>query len=154
VRSLVLVGAYAGWAGSLPPEEVAARLAFAHRVADLGQGAFDPHTMRGLFSDAMGDENAEALMRIMRASRPAATRAMADALAVSDLRAALARIVVPTLVVAGDADERSPLTVARELHHRIAGSTLEVLPGLGHECALESPSAFNDALRNFLTTTV
>jgi pimeloyl-ACP methyl ester carboxylesterase len=35
VRSLVLVSAYAGWRGSLPPEEVAARLARAHRELDL-----------------------------------------------------------------------------------------------------------------------
>ncbi len=35
VRSLVLVSAYAGWRGSLPPEEVAARLTRAHRELDL-----------------------------------------------------------------------------------------------------------------------
>jgi pimeloyl-ACP methyl ester carboxylesterase len=32
----------------------------------------------------------------------------------------------------------------------IAGSTLTVLPGLGHECYLESPVAFENAVRTFL----
>jgi pimeloyl-ACP methyl ester carboxylesterase len=152
VRSLVLVGAYAGWAGSLPREEVAARLEFAHHVADLDPRSFDPHTMKGIFSDVMSDGTDDELVRIMREIRPAATRTMADALAASDLRDDLVRIAVPTMVLAGGADERSPLAVAQELHRRIAGSTLTVLPGLGHECPLESPAAFNAALRGFLTS--
>jgi pimeloyl-ACP methyl ester carboxylesterase len=150
VRSLVLVGGYAGWSGSLAPEEVAARLAFAHRVAELDPGSFDPHTMRGLFSDALRDDAADELARVMRDTRPAATRTMADALAASDLRDELGRITVPTLVLAGDADERSALPVALELHRGIARSALTVLPGLGHEAPLESPAEFNAALREFL----
>lgn len=152
VRSLALVGGYAGWSGSLAPQEVAARRAFAHRVAELDRGSFDPHTMRGLFSDAMSDDAAADLARIMRDTRPAATRTMADALAASDLRDDLGRIAVPTLVLAGEADERSPLPVAHELHRRIAGSTLTVLPGLGHEAPLESPALFDAALRDFLSS--
>jgi pimeloyl-ACP methyl ester carboxylesterase len=42
VRSLALIGAYAGWAGSLPPDEVEHRLEFALHVAELGSNAFDP----------------------------------------------------------------------------------------------------------------
>jgi pimeloyl-ACP methyl ester carboxylesterase len=150
VRSLVLVGPYAGWSGSLTPDEVEARRAFAHQVADLDPTTFDPHAMRGLFSDVMADDTAHELAHIMRAIRPAATRTMADALAASDLRHDLARIDVPTLVVVGEADERSPVTVATDLQRRIAHSTLTVLPGLGHECYLESPAAFAIAVRAFL----
>ena len=150
VRSLVLVGAYAGWAGSLPPEEVEHRLAFALRVADLGASAFDPASMPGLFSDAMPAERASELLTIMSEIRGSGTRTMAYALAEADLRGALAGIEVPTLVVHGDADARSPLRVARELHAAIAGSTLQVLPGLGHECYLESADAFDAVVRPFL----
>ena len=53
LRSLVLVGAYTGWAGSLPPSEVRQRLEFALRAADMGPNAFDPTSMPGLFSDVM-----------------------------------------------------------------------------------------------------
>ena len=150
VRSLVLVGGYAGWAGSLPPGEVEARLAFALHVADLGAAAFDPTSMRGIFSDAMSEETASELALVMSEIREDATRTMARALAACDLRGELGEIATPTLIVAGDADERSPLSVAHELHRRIAGSTLTVLPGAGHECYLESPVAFETAVRAFL----
>lgn len=57
---------------------------------------------------------------------------------------------MPTLLVYGDADARSPLKIGEELHRPIAGSTLAVLSGLGHECYLESPTAFEAEVRRFL----
>ncbi|HZA77444.1 MAG TPA: alpha/beta hydrolase [Acidimicrobiales bacterium] len=48
--SLVLVGGYAGWAGSLPPDEVARRLKMFVGMAELGD-TFDPKSYPGLFSD-------------------------------------------------------------------------------------------------------
>jgi pimeloyl-ACP methyl ester carboxylesterase len=150
VRSLVLVGAYAGWAGSLPPDEVQQRLDFALRSAALSPGEFDPASMPGLFSDAMPAGRADELASIMSGMRPAGTRTMARALAEADLRDALPAIDVPTLIVAGDADLRSPPDVAEEVHRSIPGSTLAVLPGLGHESYLESPAAFEGAVRPFL----
>lgn len=150
VRSLVLVGAYAGWAGSLPPKEVEQRLEFALHVAELGSNAFDPKSMGGLFSDAMPVDRARELATIMSDIRPAGTRTMALALAEADLRDLLPAIRVPTLVVCGDADERSPLNVGRELNGSIPGSTLVVLAGLGHECYLESASTFEAEVRRFL----
>lgn len=151
VRSLILVGAYAGWAGSLPPDEVRQRLEFARQAADLGPRAFDPTSMPGLFSDAMSDDVASELAAIMSEMRPAGTRTMAVALAEADLREMLGEIEVPTHLIYGDADVRSPLHVAYELHRSIVGSTLTVLPGLGHECYLESPAVFDDELREFLS---
>jgi pimeloyl-ACP methyl ester carboxylesterase len=150
VRSLILVGAYAGWAGSLPPREVEQRLQFALRTADLGPNEFDPASMPGLFSDAMPHDRAEELARIMSEIRPVGTRTMAYALAEADLRDVLPRIDVPTLLLFGDADERSPLNVARELHASIPRSTLTVMPGLGHECYLESATTFETEVRKFL----
>ncbi len=115
VASLVLVGAYAGWAGSLPPDEVARRLAFALELAKLPAGGFEPTTMPGLFSDQMPAEQAVELAGIMRSIRPAGTRSMAFALAEADQRDMLPAVVVPTLLVYGDADERSRLEVAASL---------------------------------------
>lgn len=119
-------------------------------VADLGPDAFEPTSMRGLFSDAMPAERAQELSAIMRETRPVGTRTMALALAEADLRHALPSIGVPTLVVCGDADERSPLSVGRDLHSAIPGSKLAVLPGLGHECYLESAATFDAEVRPFL----
>ena len=150
VSSLVLVGAYAGWAGSLPPEEVDRRLQFALHVASLPPGEFDPASMFGLFSDAMPRDRAAELRTIMGETRAAGITPMAYALAEADLREVLPGVNVPTLLIYGDADQRSPLTVARELNDSIRGSTLTVMPGLGHECFLESAEAFDAEVRRFL----
>jgi pimeloyl-ACP methyl ester carboxylesterase len=152
IETLILVGGYAGWAGSLPAAEVERRLAFALDAADRLPGGFEPASMPGLFSQKMSSETAAALTTIMSESRPIATRAMAYALAETDLREALPSISVPTLIINGDADTRSPLNVAEDLHRRIPASTLVVLPGLGHECYLEDPDRFNAEVRTFLRT--
>ena len=151
VRSLVLVGAYAGWAGSLPPDEVERRLQFALQTAALGSNGFEPATMPGLFSDAMPEARARELAEIMSEIRPTGTRTMAHALAEADLRDVLPHIEVPTLLLYGDADERSPLHIARELHAAIPRSALRVMPGLGHMCHMESATTFEAHVRTFLS---
>ena len=149
-RSLVVVGGYAGWAGSLPAEEVEQRLQLALRTADLLPDGFVPQSIPGLFSDVMPAERIEELIRIMSEIRPVGTRVMAHAFAEADLRDVLPLVRIPTLVLHGSADERSPLKVAEALHYGIPTSTLVVLPGLGHECYLESPERFNAEVRRFL----
>jgi pimeloyl-ACP methyl ester carboxylesterase len=151
VRRLVLVGGYAGWAGSLPAGEVARRLEFALRTAEvIESGSWDPASMPGLFSDVMPPDRAAELVAIMSEIRAPATRAMAEALADSDLRGVLNDVAAPTLVIHGDADERSDLHVARDLQQGIPDAGLTVLPGLGHECYLEDPARFDAAVRGFL----
>ena len=69
--SLVLVGGYAGWAGSLPPDEVARRLEMFLGMAELGD-AFDPKSYPGLFSDLIPADRDAALATMMRENiRPA-----------------------------------------------------------------------------------
>jgi pimeloyl-ACP methyl ester carboxylesterase len=149
-RSLILVGAYAGWAGSLEADEVERRLRSAHSVADRLRGRFDPFSMPGFFSDAMPPTTVSELAAIMSEIRPAATRTMAHALAEADLRDALSSIDVPTLLLYGDADERSPVRVAEDLQHGIPGSKLVLMAGLGHELYLEAPEQFEAEIRRFL----
>ncbi len=152
VRSLILVGAYAGWAGSLAPAEVERRVQFALHFDPGSDDGFDPATMKGLFSDAMPGDRAAELRQIMSEIRPAGTVTMAHALAEADLRDVLPHIDVPVLLLYGDADERSPLSVAEALHRAIGGSKLVVMPGLGHECHLESADGFEAEVRSFLTS--
>ena len=73
-------------------------------------------------------------------------RAMAEA----DLRDVLPRIDVPTLLLYGELDVRSPLHVAEALHASIPGSQLVVLAGVGHAANAEKPEEFNAAVRTFL----
>ncbi len=149
--SLILVGAYAGWAGSLPRDEVSRRVQFAEQAAQLlADGRFDPTSMTGRLSDFMSADVARELAGIMSSSRPVAARAMAYALAEADLRDMLADIEVPTLLLWGAADQRSSVAVAEALQERIASSKLVVLPGLGHEVYLESPELFDAEVRRFV----
>jgi pimeloyl-ACP methyl ester carboxylesterase len=100
----------------------------------------------------MPENRRSELATIMSEIRPAGTRTMAHAIAEADLRALLPRIEVPTLLICGDADKRSPLDIANELHGAIPGSRLTVMPGLGHECYLEAAEAFDTEVRSFLLT--
>ena len=81
---------------------------------------------------------------------PAGLRAMANAFADADLRDMLPSIDVPTLLIYGDADQRSPLAIAEDLHARIPGARLVVIPGPGHMVNMEAPERFNDEVRSFL----
>ena len=59
-----LVGGYAGWAGSLPPDEVARRLEMFVGMAELGD-AFDPKSYPGLFSDLLPADTDAALVPLV-----------------------------------------------------------------------------------------
>ena len=64
--------------------------------------------------------------------RPDGMRPMAKAFAEADLRDVLPRVQVPTLLLYGEADQRSPLEgVANDLHAKIPGPRLVVL---GYRC--------------------
>jgi pimeloyl-ACP methyl ester carboxylesterase len=62
----------------------------------------------------------------------------------------LPTIDVPTLLLYGEEDERSPTVVAQELLETIPGSTLVMLPAAGHQCNLEAADRCNRAIRDFL----
>jgi pimeloyl-ACP methyl ester carboxylesterase len=146
---LVLASAYAGWSGSLPAEVVTQRLQQAMALSELPPDEFVAALLPTMFSDGTPPETVDAFGESMRAFHPAGFRAMARASA-ENVREALPRIDVPTLLVYGDQDVRAPLPVAEDLHRSIAGSTLVLLPGAGHVANLEAPEAFDQAVRSFL----
>jgi pimeloyl-ACP methyl ester carboxylesterase len=148
--SLVLVSAYAGWAGSLPPEIVEERLRLAERLADEPPDRLVAEMLPTIFSESAPAEVVSEFAASLSETRPAGLLASARAFAEADLRDVLPRVAVPTLLLYGDRDVRSPLGVARQLHAGIPGSRLVVLRGVGHACNLEAPEAFDAELRAFL----
>jgi pimeloyl-ACP methyl ester carboxylesterase len=62
----------------------------------------------------------------------------------------LASVRVPTLIVWGEDDDLVPFSLGRQLHERLAGARLFVLPGTNHFCMYEQPREFNNALLTFL----
>jgi pimeloyl-ACP methyl ester carboxylesterase len=152
VRSLVLVSAYAGWAGSLGREEAERRRQWGQTVADRSPQQVAADFATTLFTSDVPQEIVQAELEVITDFRPAGVRAMANALADADLREMLPSIDIPTLLVHGDADQRAPVRVAEELHAGIPGSKLVVIPGSGHVVTLEAPELVNDAVRRFLRT--
>jgi pimeloyl-ACP methyl ester carboxylesterase len=149
VRSLVLADTYAGWKGSLPepiPEE---RLAACLRDAALAPAEFVPRYLPGMFSESPRPEVREELGRIMSDFHPIGFRLMATALARADTRDLLPAIRIPTLLIWGDADVRSPMAIAHQVRDAIPGATLAVIPGAGHVSNLEDPARFDAEVRNF-----
>jgi pimeloyl-ACP methyl ester carboxylesterase len=126
--SLALIGGYAGWAGSLPPDEVARRLEMFLGMAELGD-AFEPQSYPGLFTDLIPADRDVALTTMMRENvRPATTRAAGYTAAETDLRPMLPTVDLETLILHGAAGARSPLANAEALHAAISISQLVVLP--------------------------
>jgi pimeloyl-ACP methyl ester carboxylesterase len=150
-RTLILTGAYAGWAGSLPPATVEDRLTSSLRDLEaLSAEAFVRTWVPSLFTDGAPLDVVEAYVVVMADLHPEGMRPMLHAMADADQRDVLPTIAVPTLLLYGAEDRRSPLPVAHEMHDAIPGSSLTVLPDVGHMSNLEAPERFNAAVRGFL----
>jgi 3-oxoadipate enol-lactonase / 4-carboxymuconolactone decarboxylase len=74
-----------------------------------------------------------------------------NAIATMDLRADLAGVTAPTLVVAGADDPATPPEHAREIGRRIAGARVEVVPSAAHLANVEAPEAVTALLLEHLT---
>ena len=59
-------------------------------------------------------------------------------------------VTVPALVVVGEEDEISPPDEARTIADALPQGRLVTIPGSGHMSSMETPEAFNEALRGFL----
>jgi pimeloyl-ACP methyl ester carboxylesterase len=71
---------------------------------------------------------------VERAWRPSGVaRQLVAVAADGDRTSMLSRIAAPTHIVHGAADPLIPVAAAHELHARIAGSTLEIIEGMGHD---------------------
>ena len=147
VATLLLVDTYAGWKGSLPEEEVRARVAGAREMLAATE-EFDP-TLPGLFAGEPPAEFVSLLETIAADVRPASLGTQLFVMAEADQRDLLPRIAVPTLLIWGESDARSPLDVARQFERAIPDTKLVVIPDAGHVSNLEQPELFNRAVREF-----
>lgn len=75
------------------------------------------------------------------------------ALASLDLRAQLASVKMPVLVLVGEQDEATPPAMSRELAAGLADARLIELPGLAHVPQLQAPEVFMAAIRPFIDET-
>jgi pimeloyl-ACP methyl ester carboxylesterase len=149
LRCLILADTYAGWKGSLPEPVWKERLATCLLDATGPSDALVAKFLPGLFTDAAPQDLREEMSAIISEFHPIGFRLMSLSSAEMDTRNLLPRIDVPTLLLWGDDDRRSPMYVAEAFQAAIPGAELAIIPNAGHMSNMEQPDAFNAHVRRF-----
>jgi pimeloyl-ACP methyl ester carboxylesterase len=145
-----VTGTCAGWKGSLPEEEVRARVGGASQALAAPAEEFDPAlALPRWFAGEPPAEFVPLLEETAAAVRSDSLRTQLFAMAEADQRDLLSRIAVLTLPIWGEVDARSPLSVARQFVQAIPHTKLVVIPSAGHVSNLQQPEQFNEAVREF-----
>lgn len=93
---------------------------------------------------------ADAERAIVAANRPAPYAASYAVLATTDELDLAHKIAAPTLIITGEFDEGSTPEMSRKLNAAIAGSRLEIRPGLKHYLHIEDAEALGRLITDFL----
>jgi pimeloyl-ACP methyl ester carboxylesterase len=149
LRCLVLADTYAGWKGSLPEPVWRERLETCLRDSTEPPEALVATLMPGMFTDGASGDVRQDLSAIISGFHPVGFRVMSRSSAEMDTRELLPRIEVPTLVLWGDDDRRSPMYIAEQLCTAIPSAELAIIPKAGHVSNMEQPDAFNAHVRRF-----
>ena len=124
------------------------------RLGPLDRGETMVSLAPSLVQELVGDDPDPRGMELARdcmAAVPEATyRATMLALMGFDLRGALKKIAVPTLVLSGSKDNNAPAPMMAKMASYIPSAKYVELDGVGHLANLERPAAFNAALDQFL----
>jgi pimeloyl-ACP methyl ester carboxylesterase len=149
VRSLILADTYAGWGPSLGEQACGERLELCLRLSEAAPAELVSTLMGGMVTSEASADVKKELSAILSDFHPSGFRIMSCAVAEADTTDVWASIRVPTLLIWGEADARSPLSVAEAFRAGIANARLAVIPG-GHVSNMESPDEFNAAVRAFV----
>jgi len=123
------------------------------RVARIGTTALIEELLVGLLAEdtmALRPDLVEQVRGLMANSAAGYIGALEAMKHRPDATPELAGIPVPTLLLVGADDALSPPEVARDMHGRIPGAELAVLPAAGHLSNLEAADGFNRAVSGFL----
>jgi 3-oxoadipate enol-lactonase len=147
-----LILADCGAAFSEPGREAFRNMAAASKAKGLS--AITDVAMRRLFAPEFQQANPD-LMRDRREAflktDPEVFCAACDALAELDLRPQLGQVKVPVLVLVGEQDEATPPPMSHEIAAGLPQARLKIIPGCAHVPQLQAPSAFLDAIGDFLS---
>lgn len=106
------------------------------------------------FSSKTSSELIERGILGMMACRPEVVQGDFSACDRFDVMKEVEKITLPTLIICGDDDQLTPVKYSQFLHDRIKGSRLEIIPGAGHMVMMESPSIFNEKIREFILSPI
>jgi pimeloyl-ACP methyl ester carboxylesterase len=149
IIALVLADTYAGWKGSLGEEVAQQRLERCLRESTLSPDDFVRRWVPVEFFTHPSPELIAEMAEVVSGFHPVGFRLMAKTLAESDTTDLLPTIEVPTLLIWGESDVRSPRDVAERFRTGIPGAELAVIPSAGHVSNMEQPEAFSAHVRRF-----
>jgi pimeloyl-ACP methyl ester carboxylesterase len=101
------------------------------------------------FTEAASHDLKEEMSAVVSEFHPLGFRLMAKSSADTDTTDLLPNIEVPTLLVWGDDDRRSPIDIAEQLRDAIPNAELAVIAKAGHLSNIEQPEEFNAQVRRF-----
>ena len=64
------------------------------------------------------------------------------------------KLDIPVLVLVGELDNLTPVSMAKEISHKIGGSILKIISNAGHLSNIENPGEFNKVVLGFLSNLV
>ncbi len=120
-----------------------------------GLGAIADVAMRRLFAPEFQALHPELIARrreAFLAIDQRTFRSACAALSTLDLRAQLASVRVPALVLVGEMDEATPPSMSHELAAGLPDAKLIVLPGCAHVPQLQAPERFLSAIASFVAS--
>lgn len=149
VKSLVLADTTACYGPKMTPMwDDRIRVAEAEGIEPLLD-----RTMEAWFTPAFRVRHPEVIDRVRAMLRPTDVRGYVGAIRAIgyvDLREAIRAIRCPTLILVGEQDHGTDLSMAKTMHERIAGSELSVLPNAAHCSCVEAADAFTRAVLAFV----
>lgn len=149
VLALVLCDTYAGWKGSLPAPACKVRLERCFRESSLHPGDFVARWVPEFFTQGASHDLKEEMSAVVSGFHPLGFRLMAKSSADADTTDLLPKIEVPTLILWGDDDRRSPVNIAEQLRDAIPEAELAIIANAGHVSNMEQPEEFNAQVRRF-----
>jgi pimeloyl-ACP methyl ester carboxylesterase len=149
VKGLILSDTHAGWKGSLPEPASEKRLERCFLESSLPPEEFVPLWVPEFFTEGASLELKEEMSEVVSDFHPLGFRLMAKSLYDTDTTDLLPKIGVPTLVLWGDDDRRSPMKIAEQLRDAIPNAELAIIANAGHVSNMEQPEEFNAQVRRF-----
>ena len=149
VLALILCDTYPGWKGTLPESASKKRLERCFLDSLLPPEEFVPRWVPEFLTEAASADLKEEVAAVVSDFHPLGFRLMAKSSADTDTTDLLPNIGVPTLVLWGDDDRRSPMNIAKQLRDAIPNAELAIIVNAGHLSNMEQPEEFNAQVCRF-----
>jgi 3-oxoadipate enol-lactonase len=130
------------------------RFASMAAVKKNGSATFADGFVKAIFTPASLAQPIDAVQQIRKVISHTPPLSIAGTLLAlasrTDTTESLGRINVPVLILVGEKDALTPPAASQDMHRRIPGSTLSIIPGAAHVSNLENEAEFNKQLMAFL----